>query len=73
MKIITNTKKFFSDMINAENATSHKRFIAIFSFITLVIMVALNQIFALDVKDTFIYTFAGLAGLQSTLSVFEKK
>lgn len=72
IRFFSGLKNFFLGMISANNESSHKRFIALGSFLILVVLALTNQWWALDVKDTFIYVFAGLAGLQSTLSMFEK-
>ena len=64
---------FFQKLLSSSSDASHKRFIAIGGFFALVLLSLLNQIWGLKVDDAFIYVFAGLAGLQSTLSIFEKK
>lgn len=66
-------KVFWNNLLSSGNDSSHKRFIAIGSFFVLAALAFLNQIFAMNVNESFIYTFGGLAGLQSTLSLFEKK
>lgn len=75
-KIVTlyrDTKVFWNNLLSSGNDSSHKRFIAVGSFFVLAALAFLNQIFAMNVNESFIYTFGGLAGLQSTLSLFEKK
>lgn len=64
---------FHKNMFTSGNDASTKRYIAYLSTVALIVLAAVNQFFALDVKDTFICAFAGLAGLQTTLSIFEKK
>jgi hypothetical protein len=75
-KIVTlyrDAKVFWNNLLSSGNDSSHKRFIAVGSFFVLAALAFLNQIFAMNVNESFIYTFGGLAGLQSTLSLFEKK
>ena len=75
-KIVTlyrDAKVFWNNLLSSGNDSSHKRFIAVGSFFVLAALAFLNQIFAMNVNKSFIYTFGGLAGLQSTLSLFEKK
>ena len=67
------TKVFWYKILSSGNDSSHKRYIAVGSFFILSILALLNQIFSMEVNESFVYTFGGLAGLQSTLSLFEKK
>lgn len=58
-------------MLNGNDETSHKRVIALLSFLVLVAMVIIKAKGG-QVDSSLIYVFAALTGGQSALSVIEK-
>ncbi|MCT4590519.1 MAG: hypothetical protein N4A71_22015 [Carboxylicivirga sp.] len=68
---IVSIKNFIRNMMNGTNDTSHKRVIALLSFLVLVAMVVVKAKGG-QVDSSLIYVFAALTGGQSALSVIEK-
>jgi len=73
-------RNLFVEMITdpATSSVSHRRVIAIASFFMLIALVVLENFIVLQVIDKeidkdLIYTFAGLCGGQSILSIFGNK
>lgn len=65
-------KKFIGNLLSDSTEVSHKRLIALLSFIVLVAMVALKaKGYQLD--QTLVMCFGSLCGVTSFLSVVEKK
>lgn len=71
VKSIKSIKTFLNNMLSDSNQTSHKRIIALASFLVLVIMVIIKAKGG-QVDSNLIYVFAALSGGQSALSVIEK-
>lgn len=71
MKSVKSIKTFLKNMLSDSNSTSHKRIIALSSFLVLVAMVIIKAK-GYEVDNNLIYVFAGLTGGQSALSVIEK-
>lgn len=71
MKTLSSIKTFLKNMLSGSNDTSHKRIIALASFLVLVIMVIIKAKGG-QVDSNLIYVFAALSGGQSALSVIEK-
>ena len=65
-------KKFFKFLLSDSNEVSHKRLIALLSFLILVGMVGLKA-WGKPLDVSLIYTFAALAGGESFLTLLEKK
>jgi hypothetical protein len=63
--------QFFKNLISGTSELSHKRFIALSSFACLAACLVLNA-FKITVDPNLIYTFAGLAGLSSAMTVIDK-
>ena len=63
---------FLQDLFSDSSKISHKRVIAIGSFLALLIMVGLKA-FNMPIDNTLIYTFAGMTGAYSTMSLVDKK
>ncbi len=64
-------KNLIKNLLSSSNDASHKRLIAIGSFLVLVGMVVLKAK-SCPVDSTLVYVFAALTGGQSSLSVLEK-
>ena len=64
-------KTFINNLLSSSSETSHKRLIAIASFLVLVIMVIISA-FGHTVDVHLIYVFASLVGGQSLLTVVDK-
>lgn len=64
--------KYIKRIISSKSDVSHKRILALLSFIVLIGMVIGNVIFKIVVQESLIYTFAGICTGQSTLSVIDK-
>lgn len=71
MKVLLSIKSFIKNMLSGNSETSHKRVIAILSFLVLVAMVVIKAKGG-QVDSNLIYVFAALTGGQSALSVIEK-
>ncbi|MCT4644378.1 MAG: hypothetical protein N4A74_05265 [Carboxylicivirga sp.] len=69
--IVISIKNFINKMMSGNNDTSHKRLIALLSFLVLVAMVVVKAKGG-QVDSNLIYVFAALTGGQSALSVIEK-
>ncbi|GEM_PF-867973 len=67
----TSVRSFISNIISGNSDTSHKRIIAILSFLVLIAMVVVKAKGG-QVDSNLIYVFAALTGGQSALSVIEK-
>lgn len=64
-------KETIKKLISDNNEVSHKRVLAIASFVVLVGMVALSA-FGHTVDDKLIYVFASMSGGESVLTLIEK-
>jgi len=64
-------KIFIKNLISNSDEASHKRLIALCSFLVLVLMVIIKA-FGYQVDNNLIYVFAGLTGGQSILTVIDK-
>lgn len=64
-------KELFVKLISSSNEVSHKRVIALVSFIVLIIL-AIFSAFGHTADAKFIWTFASLSGGSSILTVIEK-
>ena len=62
---------YIKALLSSSDLASHKRMLAIGSWLVLVVMVLLSA-FGHQVDDTLIYVFAGLCGGQSALTVIDK-
>lgn len=63
--------KRFCNMLSNADEISHKRVIAIVSFVVLIIL-AFMSAYGHNVDETFIWVFASLTGCESLLTVIEK-
>ena len=64
-------KTFIKNLLSNSDLISHKRLLAIVSFIVLVVMVGLKAK-GLEIDKDLIYVFAGLTGGNSILTVVDK-
>ena len=64
-------KEYLKEMLSNGDEASHKRFIAIASFIVLIGMV-IAKFFGAQLSIELIYVFAALTGGQSVMTVIEK-
>jgi len=64
-------KAFIKNMLSGSTDVSHKRVIAVCAFIVLVIMV-IAHFFGAAVNDSSIFTFGGLCGGESVLTIAER-
>jgi hypothetical protein len=64
-------KKFIKTLMSNSDDVSHKRLIAIISFIVLIVLAVLSA-FSHNVDSNFIYLFGSLTGGESLLSVIDK-
>ena len=64
-------KTFITNLLSNSNDVSHKRLIALISFLVLIVMVIIKA-FGYQLDNTLIYVFASMAGGESVLTVIEK-
>lgn len=64
-------KTFFTNLIGSSDEASHKRIIALISFLVLIAMVVIKAM-GHDVDSDLIYVFAALTGGESVLTVIDK-
>jgi len=64
-------KKFWNSLISPTDDVSHKRIIAVLSFVALLVFAGLSA-FGHTVDSSFVYLFGSLTGGESVLTVIEK-
>jgi membrane-associated PAP2 superfamily phosphatase len=71
MSLINSIKNALKQLLSDSNDISHKRVIAVISFLVLIAMVVIKALgYAVD--EHLIYVFASLVGGQSLLTVIDK-
>lgn len=71
MNIFQQIIAFHIDLVKSKSGISHKRYIATMSFYAIIMFGLLDLKY--DVPTIIYIILSGLAGVQSTLSMFEKK
>jgi hypothetical protein len=64
-------KTFITNLLSNSNDASHKRVIALISFLVLIAMVVIKAL-GYQLDNSLIYVFAAMAGGESVLTVIEK-